>query len=395
MNIILLKKSLDENIHKNILVELRESDRERKERISQTKADMMKKSQTTKQGTLSPKKQAERESPRGRIVGSKWMSDTSEERIEIESRDLLHRSCFNMKSDLAESVYAIYVDGNGEQTALKVETTLVEKLRKERKSPWQRSVHVIESITQSNQAIRQFIEDGRIMGCRIKHIVNLFRFMTDQISFDQKDRSRTLKQQLRTVLNMIPSDFNELIIDEDGIDIFCPQEQLDGQCLCDYNLDNLEWIKKKLEPAEAERQRIRRSEKGSNNTTQHNSLIDIFCSDLEEGSTLKEDLKAEDYGYIRDKGEVINGFYGANSLQRCFFGARRNYESAKTLLSHIFSDNITFEERNVIMAAMPFILECPVEPYPFDFFGKFFEHQANDTLCFYQNLKKHQDKTID
>ena len=37
---------------------------------------------------------------------------------------------------------------------------------------------------------------------------------------------------------------------------------------------------------------------------------------------------------------------------------------------------------------MPFILECPVEPYPFDFFGEFFKHQANETLCFYQNLKE-------
>lgn len=120
------------------------------------------------------------------------------------------------------------------------------------------------------------MENERIMGLRIKYIINLFRFMTDHISFDQKDRSRTLKQQLRTVMNMIPSDFNELIIKEDDIDIFSPQEQLDGQCLCDYNLENLEWINKSLARQDAEGFKSR------------NSLIDDFCEDLEENATLKD-----------------------------------------------------------------------------------------------------------
>ena len=188
VNIILLKDELKSQ--KNILVSLRDSNGEGQEEV----------------------------------VGAKWMSDTSTERIEIESRDLLAGTNFNMKSDLAESVYTLYVNEQGEKQALKVQTTLVGKLRRERKSPWQRSLHVIESMTSSNVAITAFIENERIMGLRIKHIINLFRFMTDHISFDQKDRSRTLKQQLRTVMNMIPRDYNELIIKEDDIDIFSPQE---------------------------------------------------------------------------------------------------------------------------------------------------------------------------
>ena len=49
-----------------------------------------------------------------KIIGSKWMSDTHESRVEIEFKDLIEGSCFTMKSDLAESIYTFYVDRDNE-----------------------------------------------------------------------------------------------------------------------------------------------------------------------------------------------------------------------------------------------------------------------------------------
>lgn len=48
--------------------------------------------------------------------------------------------------------------------------------------------------------------------------------MQDTASFDQNDRQRLLKQSLRIILNMIPVNFKELILEEHNIDIFNPIE---------------------------------------------------------------------------------------------------------------------------------------------------------------------------
>jgi hypothetical protein len=55
-----------------------------------------------------------------------------------------------MKSDIAETLYTVYYDSKGEKVALHFQTTLTDMLRKQRKSKWQRSIHVIESMAQNN-----------------------------------------------------------------------------------------------------------------------------------------------------------------------------------------------------------------------------------------------------
>lgn len=85
------------------------------------------------------------------IVGAKWMSSSSKDRIEIDTVDILGKS-FNLKSDIAETLYSIYYDKDkpSEKRALHVQTTLTNKLREQKKSDWQRSIHIIESMAMNN-----------------------------------------------------------------------------------------------------------------------------------------------------------------------------------------------------------------------------------------------------
>ena len=49
-------------------------------------------------------------------------------------------------------------------------------------------------------------------------------------------------------MNMIPVDFDKLILDDedDNIDIFDPIEQLNGQCFCEFYMTNPSILEKKL-----------------------------------------------------------------------------------------------------------------------------------------------------
>lgn len=212
------------------------------------------------------------------------------------------------------------------------------------------------------------------------YILNWYRMFTDSISFAQQDRSRTLKQQLRCVMNIITNDFNTLISSEDDINIFTPLQQLNGQCLSDFYLTNIDHLKKKLNDQKLPNFKMRKS------------LIREFCEDDGHinNRELLQDLKDDEVGYIQRKNELINGLYGANSLQRCFFGQQKSYETAKMLLGHIFEGKISYETRNLLLVAMPMILACPVEPFPLDLFGEFFKHRSDNGLCFYQNLSNKQ-----
>jgi hypothetical protein len=110
------------------------------------------------------------------------------------------------------------------------------------KSPWQRSLHIIDSIFDTQPNFKHFVENRKIYGVSAEFILKMMAKMNDCPSFDQNDRQRLLKQSLRIILNMIPVSFEELILEEHNIDIFNPIEQLNGHCLCDFYLVKSEHI---------------------------------------------------------------------------------------------------------------------------------------------------------
>ena len=46
--------------------------------------------------------------------------------------------------------------------------------------------------------------------------------------------------------------------------------------------------------------------------------------------------------------------------------------TANILINHIFEGSITFEEKCILLATLPFIIECDLKPFPFKKFGDFF-----------------------
>jgi len=74
---------------------------------------------------------------------------------------------------------------------------------------------------------------------------------------------------------------------------------------------------------------------------------------------------------------MIPGFYGGNPLQRCFQGKEIRTTTANILINHIFKGAITFEEKNILLATLPYIIECDLNPFPFSKYGEFFKLKPN------------------
>ena len=119
--------------------------------------------------------------------------------------------------------------------ALHIQATLSQGIRELMKSPWQRSLHMYESIYDTNPLFMK-ASFAKVYGISAWNAFEYYKMTTDCVSLNNTDRQRLLKQQLRILMNMLPIDFAELILEEEDIDIFNPIEQMNGQCLCDFYL---------------------------------------------------------------------------------------------------------------------------------------------------------------
>ena len=130
------------------------------------------------------------------------------------------------------------------------------------------------------------------------------RYTTDCVSLNNNDRQRLLKQQIRILVNMIPTDYSELILDEEDIDIFNPIEQMNGQCLCDFYLVKSQHVANRI--------------KLQKNMKTRSNLIKTYM-ESQPDDYMKNTLQR--FGLLCGENELINGFYGGNPLQRCFQGS--------------------------------------------------------------------------
>ena len=120
----------------------------------------------------------------GRIAGAEWRSSyDTENTICIEILEILGNT-HNLKSDIAESKYQYFEDKNNQVYAIHIQTTLTEELRKLKKSKWQRSQHILNSLYETNRYFKQKVETGSILGISIKNIIRQFEKFTDSVSLD-------------------------------------------------------------------------------------------------------------------------------------------------------------------------------------------------------------------
>lgn len=123
----------------------------------------------------------------GKITGVEWWSSKENDRIVIPMGDIVGGN-MNIKSDLTESQYTLYKNDAGEQVAFHIQTTLTLGLRELMKSPWQRSLHIIDSIFDTQPNFKHFVEKRKIYGVSAQFILRMMAKMNDCPSFDQNDR---------------------------------------------------------------------------------------------------------------------------------------------------------------------------------------------------------------
>lgn len=157
------------------------------------------------------------------------------------------------------------------------------------------------SFYDSNPDFAKQIDTGKYYGVPLLTLMGMTQKRADCISLSNNDRQRLLKQQIRIILNMLPLNLAELILDEEDIDIFNPVEQLNGQCLCDFYLVKSEHVAKRIKIQKTQHTRA--------------SLIEVFLRSQE--TDYLNNLIGE-HGYLQSPNELISGYYGGNPLQRCF-----------------------------------------------------------------------------
>ena len=68
-------------------------------------------------------------------------------------------------------------------------------------------------------------------------------------------------------------------------------------------------------------------------------------------------------------------------------GKETRTTTANILINHIFQGVITFEEKNILLSTLPYIIECDLNPFPFKKFGDFFKLRPNQSLSYFQHLQ--------
>lgn len=163
-----------------------------------------------------------------------------------------------MRSDVGESDYTMLKNKKGIIKAIVFQTTLNEKVRSSRKSLWERTLHVLDSISETNVDVQNKVK-------RSYYKLEFVKNLTDKTSIDSNDRCSLLTSQLKCMMNMIACDETNMLPDEENIDIFSPMESLNGQCMVEFHLGNLDLISnviKKQKEADFQLQ---------------NSIIQDFC----------------------------------------------------------------------------------------------------------------------
>ena len=118
-------------------------------------------------------------------------------------------------------------------------------------------------------------------------------------------------------MNMIECDEKDMIPDIEKVDIFCPMESLNGQCIAEFKLKDLDTISTLIKTQTDSNSKVKLK----------NSIIQDFCHNqingnkedvFKYGESLINDLMS--IGFIRKRNAMINCLYGITPLYRCFYG---------------------------------------------------------------------------
>jgi len=78
----------------------------------------------------------------------------------------------------------MYLNSKGEKVAFHVQATLTKGLRELMKSPWQRSLHIIDSIYDTQPNFKDIVDNRTIYGIRAKLYLDAMAKWQDCASFD-------------------------------------------------------------------------------------------------------------------------------------------------------------------------------------------------------------------
>lgn len=87
------------------------------------------------------------------------------------------------------------------------------------KSPYLDSLSVINTMTASNINLFEMIQNGKVFGLPAQWYIKLLEKFRDKNGLNQQDRYVILHNTIKTVLNMVPTDFQDFTIDVEDLDI--------------------------------------------------------------------------------------------------------------------------------------------------------------------------------
>lgn len=118
--------------------------------------------------------------------------------------------------------------------AIYVSSCLSDQLQNSPIPRWRKVEHILDSILKNYPKFKSFYQEGSILGFAPKRITQYYKWFTNYPSINQHDRIQICTNQIRVILNMVRSDFKNIIparlcdnkelFNKLDIDIFSPIE---------------------------------------------------------------------------------------------------------------------------------------------------------------------------
>lgn len=141
------------------------------------------------------------------------------------------RNLYAFKSDLATTNYMRYYTASNMTRRLKFPDILhiwsirKHNLTKNNANKYLRTINILQSMTQTNSALDHMLNKGKMFGLiKTENVMKIFKYFNDQQSFSQIDIFFILRQQIKTILNMAPKNFEFMNFGREYVGLFTPIE---------------------------------------------------------------------------------------------------------------------------------------------------------------------------
>ena len=110
-----------------------------------------------------------------------------------------------------------------------------------------RSIKMLDSMVKTNTALDVLMHKRKLYGFISPNwLINVFKMFRNQQSFDQIDIYMILKSQIKTILNMVPKNYEFITFGRERAGLFDPVESLNCQSFIDFMLKSTSGIQVEL-----------------------------------------------------------------------------------------------------------------------------------------------------